>query len=358
MNQTRLSTYDRTKTYDWNFDSAPADLRDATTRNDTEKTLATQFCGIELNSPLGIAAGPLLNGRWLLQYAGLGFDFLTYKTVRSAARECYPLPNLVPIREDKVHAGQVTHGNRDMHQSWAISFGMPSRSPDFWRKDIEWTKSRLAKGQILSVSVVASAQPDWSMEEVAKDYAQCAKWAADSGADCVELNLSCPNVCSVDGQLYQDHQSSRLVVEITRDLVGPDCPILLKIGAQRDSLEIQSFIDAIGKHANAVSMINCLACQVSSEGESLLFDGQPRGIGGSAIFEASVAQIAEYRKAIDASGVDLELIGVGGIFQASHASAYLQAGANIVNLATAVMLDPSVGLKIRNGLVENGSRMS
>ena len=45
-----------------------------------------QFCGIPVQSPLGIPAGPLLNSRWLLYYASLGFDVLTYKTVRSSAR--------------------------------------------------------------------------------------------------------------------------------------------------------------------------------------------------------------------------------------------------------------------------------
>ena len=48
-----------------------------------------QFCGLPVNSPLGVAAGPLLNGRWCLYYASLGFDVLTYKTVRSRRRECY-----------------------------------------------------------------------------------------------------------------------------------------------------------------------------------------------------------------------------------------------------------------------------
>ena len=39
--------------------------------------------GYPLNSPLGIAAGPLLNSKWVEGYARLGFDVLTYATVRS-----------------------------------------------------------------------------------------------------------------------------------------------------------------------------------------------------------------------------------------------------------------------------------
>ena len=32
------------------------------------------FCGLPVDSPLGVPAGPLLNGDWCLYYASLGFD--------------------------------------------------------------------------------------------------------------------------------------------------------------------------------------------------------------------------------------------------------------------------------------------
>src|SRR5205809_4625652 len=88
-----LPRYDPTKTYDWNYDHAPPVLK-----FDAPPVLGPwEFCGLRVSSPLGIAAGPLLNGRWVLYYAGLGFDVLTYKTVRSRPRPCYPLPNLQPV---------------------------------------------------------------------------------------------------------------------------------------------------------------------------------------------------------------------------------------------------------------------
>ena len=58
-----------------------------------------QFLGLPVRSRLGIAAGLLLNSRWIGPYARLGFDLLTYKTVRSAARPCHPLPNWVFVDE-------------------------------------------------------------------------------------------------------------------------------------------------------------------------------------------------------------------------------------------------------------------
>ena len=113
--------YDRTQTYAWNYDHAPDPVEIDVPACPGEWT----FCARRVNSPLGLPAGPLLNGRWILYYASLGFDVLTYKTVRSVERECYPLPNLQPV-----NTGQLRGGERDlpaiddMRGSWAVAFGM------------------------------------------------------------------------------------------------------------------------------------------------------------------------------------------------------------------------------------------
>ena len=89
-----LTTYRLDQTYDWNFQNGPEydgafPPVPATSQKD--------FFGIPVNSRLGIAAGLLLNSRWISTYARLGFDILTYKTVRSSYRRCYDLPNWILI---------------------------------------------------------------------------------------------------------------------------------------------------------------------------------------------------------------------------------------------------------------------
>ena len=101
---------------------------------------------------------------------------LTYKTVRSVARECYPRPNLQPVRCGpllKVDSDLRT--SNEMLGSWAVSFGMPSKTPAEWRTDIEATRNLLHPEKRLSVSVVGSVQEGWTIDDLAEDYAQCAR---------------------------------------------------------------------------------------------------------------------------------------------------------------------------------------
>jgi dihydroorotate dehydrogenase len=343
----QLPRYDRSQTYRWNYDHAPADLPVV----DVPPVAGEwTFCGRPVRSPLGIAAGPLLNGRWLLYYAALGFDVLTYKTTRSQARDCYPLPNLQPVASEPMTGpARGMPAADEMLGSWAVSFGMPSKAPEDWRADVAWTRSRLPPEKLLSVSVVATPQPEWSLDELADDFARCARWAIESGADAVETNFSCPNVSSRDGQLYQQPRAAGVVAQRVREAIGT-APYLIKIGFVRDAALAGQIIDTLGPFADGLSMTNCISATVVGAAGQPLFGGEPRGIGGDAIRSASVAQVALFADLIRERAQNLRLVGVGGISLAQHVREYLAAGAESVHLASAIMVDPEVGLRIRREL--------
>ena len=335
--------YDRSQSYLWNYEHAPEPV-------DVDVPPLPggwTFCGRDVPSPLGVPAGPLLNGRWVLYYASLGFDVLTYKTVRSGHRDCYTLPNLVPVHTGPLSGGETQLDVSDeMSGSWAVSFGMPSAEPDIWRADIEQTRCRLSSDKLLSVSVVGTVQPGWSIEELAADYAQCAKWAVDAGADCVETNFSCPNVSTRDGQLYQQPRDAAVVAEAVRAAIG-DASLILKIGHVTDRADAEALLDVVAPFADALAMTNSVATTVRSAEGELLFDGQQRGICGAATFEASLAQTRLFSELIQQRQAGLRVISVGGVSSASQVASCLDAGAEAVHIATAAMVDPEVALKIR-----------
>lgn len=354
-----LPRYDPTQSYDWNYDHAPdaaADL--AMLPMPGVPDGGWRFCGLPVASPLGIAAGPLLNGRWLLYYASLGFDVLTYKTVRSVARACYAMPNLQPVECSNTSRGDA-HGQIDqdctsltaaerMAGTWAVSFGMPSKSPEIWRADIAETRRRLPPGKVLSVSVVGTAQESWSIDQLADDYAQCARWAVEAGADAIETNFSCPNVSSRDGQLFQQPGDAAIVAARVRAAIG-DVPLVVKIGCVGDDGAAARLADALVPWISGLAMTNSVATTVHDANGARLFDGAKRGICGTAIREASLAQVERFARLRNRQGLLFSIVGCGGAATAEDVRRYLAAGADGVHLATAAMVDPGVAMAIHNG---------
>jgi dihydroorotate dehydrogenase len=337
-----FAKYDITQDYAWNYERAPEPVGDAVPGVDGEWL----YCGVPVDSPLGIAAGPLLNGKWLLYYASLGFDVLTYKTVRSCERRSYGLPNLQPIAwEGGVVPAELSVASV-MNGSWAVSFGMPSKPPSFWRDDVAATRSRLAKGKFLCVSVVATAQDGWSIDDLAADYAQCARWAVESGADGVEANFSCPNVSSVDGQLFLNPTDAGIVAAQLREAL-PDTPLLLKVGHINNRETAHALVEVVAPSADALVMVNGLSAKVRQRNAELLFEGQCRGIAGEVIRETTLEQLALFDGLIREFGIDVRLVGVGGLGQAADVRACLDRGCEAVQFATAAMLNPGLGLAIR-----------
>ena len=349
-----MDRYNPQQTWRWHLQHAPA-------LSLPVETQATQcgswsWCGLPVASPLGVPAGPLMDAKWLLHYANHGFDILVYKTVRSVERDCYPLPNLVPVDTQPLSSpGNVVPATATMNGSWAVSFGMPSQAPRVWREDIAFARNHLPAGKVLVVSVVgtqdaAISNADASLEQLAEDFARCAKWAMESGAHGIEANFSCPNVSTTDGQLYQQPQAASVVAERIRSSIG-NAPLVLKIGRVATSECAAELLHHVGPHINGLAMTNSIAAKVVADDGSLLFDGQPRGICGAATRAASVTQTALFRESLNLSPLKLDLIGVGGISTAEHVCEYLAAGASSVAIATAAMLNPDVGLQIRERLV-------
>ncbi|MDA1051661.1 MAG: hypothetical protein O3C40_14425 [Planctomycetota bacterium] len=347
INPQSLPAYDRLQSYDWNYEHAPDPVEIDVPMLPGE----WDFCGLPVASPLGVPAGPLLNGRWCLYYASLGFDVVTYKTVRSRTRACYPLPNLQPVA-----CGQLTGDETevpaaaDMTGSWAVSYGMPSKEPAIWRADVEATRKQLGAGKLLSVSVVATVQDEWTIDDLAADYAKCAKWAVESGADVVETNFSCPNVSTCDGQLFQQPADARRVAQCVRTAIG-NVPYAAKIGHVPTPEAASKLLDAIGPSINALAMTNSVATQVR-DGESLVFDGQRRGICGAAIRDASIQQTRLFADLIRERRLNIQLIGVGGIQSAEDVTTYLSAGAEACHIATAAMVDPYLAVRLKQELVK------
>ncbi|MBG86701.1 MAG: dihydroorotate dehydrogenase [Verrucomicrobiales bacterium] len=339
-----VQTYDIKQSYRSNYEigpqfvDPPPEVPDTPTKN---------FLGMPVRSRLGIAAGMLLNSKWIEGYAKHGFDILTYKTVRSAHRECYPLPNWVFVNEDGRVDGPVfavdDPGDDPTAISSAVCFGMPSMDPSVWREDIGRAKAALAEGQVLIVSVVATPGENASRDEVVEDFVQCARWAHEAGADVVEANFSCPNVCTAEGTIYQDTEFSCLIAREMRDTLG-DARFLLKVGYFGTDEHLRNFLRELNGLVNGITLVNGISRPV------LRPDGQPvfgpdyefAGVLGRAIHNPSVENVCVARNIVDSESLDLELVAVGGVSQTSDARDFFDAGASAVMMGSSPMYLPGL----------------
>jgi hypothetical protein len=182
----------------------------------------SNLLGYQVNSPIGVAAGPLLNSKWVEGYARLGFDVLTYSTVRSRFQPAHSLPNIrhVETRDQFAVAPRRPHANGS--PTIAISTGTPSMDPDIWRKDMRRAKERLGPGQILIASILGTPDPGGNPESLIADYTRCAVWSAEAGADVIEVHLAAPSPFGEPGQMvYESIPLSAQILYRVRTTLSP-----------------------------------------------------------------------------------------------------------------------------------------
>jgi dihydroorotate dehydrogenase len=279
---------------------------------------------------------------------------LTYKTVRSCYRPCYPLPNWYRIEgkelpydpnEPLTIAEPPVIDSDDV--TWTVSFGMPSMSPDDWRPDVQRAKESLNPGQILIVSVVGTPTENGSEEELAEDFAQCAAWAVASGADVVEANFSCPNVCSAEGQIYQNASSSqRIAARIQQSLGG--IPLLIKTGAFAEKPALEAFLNAVAPVCQGVVLVNGVQRRVHRpDGSAAFSQSEWAGILGRAIHSEGVRLVEAAVEIARRQDLNLSIAGVGGVFNARDVADYFDAGAQAVFAGGAPMTKPKMAVEIK-----------
>ena len=152
------STYDISKSYDWNYENGPIYTQ--------IKPKITAIKKIKLwdqlvNSPIGVPAGPLLNSKYIKLYSELAFDLPIYKTVRTCFRKAHPAPNCLYLNSTQqiqanemnttIYARQI-EPKRIEDISITNSFGIPSKEIDAWQQDIQTANNSMSDGQLMIVS--------------------------------------------------------------------------------------------------------------------------------------------------------------------------------------------------------------
>ena len=341
--------YRADRSYAWNYGHVPKVPR---VRRLPAAPGAHLF-GYPLNSPLGIAAGPLLNSKWIEAYARLGFDILTYATVRSTFAPALALPNLRAV-ENREQAAVATrragfNGAFNGALTLAVSLGTPSMEPDVWRKDVRRAKERIGKGQILVVSVLGSRVAGGDREDLVVDYAACARWAAEAGADVVEVQLAWPDPFTDQPQaIYENLPLSAQILHRVRTSVA--VPIVAKLGPFRTPRLLHDTATRLAAWANGFTLVSSFQRRVVDETGAAAFEGTGRDradIVGADTYPAASRQVAELLAWRKAGCWDRAVLAVGGITTAERAHEMLREGADAVLVATAALYQPLFAVRFR-----------
>jgi dihydroorotate dehydrogenase len=333
------------RSYSWNYEHAPKLPR----VRRLPAAPGGRLFDYPLNSPLGIAAGPLLNSRWIEAYARIGYDVLTYATVRSSYTPAHVMPNIraVENREQAAVATRRPGGNGDL--TLAVSLGTPSMEPDVWRKDVRRARERIGKGQVLIVNVLGTLPPGGDREALIADYARCARWAAEAGADVVEAHLAWPDPFGDQPQaIYENLPLSAQILHRVRTSVT--VPVVAKFGAFRTPRLLHDTATKLAAWASGFTLVHGFQRRVVDETGSAAFEGAGRDradIVGADTFPAASRQIAEMLVWRRAGCWDRAVLAVGGITTAERAHALLREGADAVLVATAALYAPLFAVRFR-----------
>lgn len=339
-------TYDIYKSWDYNYDHGP--FFDGKFPP-LPKEKKWNFLGYKLISPLGIAAGPLPNAKWLTLYAKLGYGTLVQKTVRSTAHKSHPNPNIMIIdikgkldlEMDKPVIGHLKVNKPKELLSITNSFGNPCREPKVWTRETKKAKSALRKDQLLGVSVYGTSHKNTTLPELAQDYAKTALMAKGAGAQFIEANLACPNVSGAeDPFLYKDPAAVGTIAKAIKAKIAKT-PLILKIGYFDTFKQLAAILKSAAGYFEAVSAINTIPKKiVTKDGKQALPGRDVSGVCGYAIKQYGIKMVKDLVKVRKLLGENYEIIGVGGVMTPKDVIDYLAAGANHVHSATAVIWNP------------------
>jgi len=350
--------YDPHKSYKENFEEGPFGVfADGEILSTLEVDGQYDFLGYKVNSPFGIAAGPLINGNFVTAALNHGFDIATYKTVRSREYPCHPWPNVLRVKVEgdltpaKAQVPLVGDDNYTEPLSITNSFGVPSFPPEFWQEDIRKVLKNVRPGQVVVGSFQGTKKEGQKVEEYINDFRTTARMLKETGVKVMEVNLSCPNE-GTNNLLCYDQERSKKVVEAIKEEIGT-IPLIIKMAYYKDENALRDFIKEIGKLVQGISVINTLPAQIVDEEGKQALPGEGRaqsGVCGHAIKWAGLEMTKKLKKLHNELGYSYQIIGVGGVTTADDFFEYREAGADIVMSATGAMWNPYLAKDIKERL--------
>ncbi len=289
--------------------------------------LSTTLAGLVLSNPIGMAAGFDKNAQVHVPLGEIGFGMSEVGTLTPHPQKGSPQPRLFRLTNVNAIINRMGFNNEG-HEA-ALERLLSNRSK-----------------AITGVNIGANKDSD----DFVGDYVLGVKRFAKV-ADYLTINISSPNTPGLRGLQSPEHLS-RLLGETLNARASQKIrvPVFLKIAPDLDETALDAIADILEKtDLDGLIVSNTT---LSRKGvETQRHATEAGGLSGVPLFNLSTQKLAQMRLRV---GPDMAIIGVGGIHSAQSAVAKLEAGANAIQLYSALVFSGMELLEqIKTGLIRS-----
>ena len=279
--------------------------------------LSVNIAGLHFKNPVTTASGTFGYGDEFSEFIDLGMlggIFVKAVTGRNREGNAYP-------RMAETASGMLN------------SVGLQNKGVDHFCRDIYPRIKDFNTHMIVNVS--GSTVEEYI--EVAERINELEKIPA------IELNISCPNV-KLGGMAFGTVPS--MATEVTAAVRK----VYKKVLMVKLSPNVTSITDlakaAVDGGADSITLINTLlGMAIDAERQRPVLSTITGGLSGPAIKPIALRMVWQVHKA-----VKVPIIGLGGIMNATDAIEFILAGASAIQVGTANFIDPTVSVKIIDGI--------
>ena len=279
--------------------------------------LSVKIGGLSLRNPVMTASGTFGYGTEFedfVNFSRMGGIIVKGTTLRYREGNAYP-------RLAEVPAGMLN------------AVGLQNKGVDYFCENIYPTVKNYDTNVIVNVSGAC-----------VEDYVATAEKINElDHIPAIELNISCPNVKEGGMAFGTSCASAADVVKAVRKAY--DKTLIVKLSPNVTNIaEIAKAVEAEG--ADSVSLINTLmGMAINAETRKPVLSTITGGLSGPCVKPIALRMVWQVSKA-----VNIPIVGLGGIMNATDAIEFFLAGATAIEIGTANFIDPSVTMKVVDGI--------
>lgn len=287
----------------------------------SDSRLCTSIAGLNLENPVGLAAGFDKVGKSIPLFSSLGFSFIEVGTVTPRAQPGNPRPRIFRFAAKRALVNRM---------------GFPSEGVDAMIPHLKYAR---AYSPACRIGVNIGKNKDTPIDSAIADYRLLAD-RLNEYADYIAVNVSSPNT----PDLRKLQEPARLL-ELFETIDGVNrkrVPVFVKLAPDISEAELPDVLKVIRESsvAGVIATNTTLSRATLPEAAD-----EVGGVSGAPLFELSLKMVREIYRAL---GTTKPIIGVGGIMSGKEAEAMIRAGASAVQVYTGLVYEGPMLVKSIN----------